>query len=209
MNIDLAKPMPSLPPITTEKLDQYITQLALTGKKRRAAMLALIEPHSLWAYRKTHSDLAEREAEALAFYAEWIVEEIEEAMFNRAIKGVTEPVFYEGIKCGHKRVYSDRLLALLAKRYIPEYRDHLTVDANVKAGVLVVNTPLTVQEWEKQYGTTGTAIDATVQSGTGADSGGRPDGPADDHSAGSDSGPCPDSQPEATGPVGPGGNDAG
>lgn len=209
MNIDLAKPMPPLPPITSEKLDQYITQLALTGKKRRAAMLALIEPHSLWAYRKDHADLAERETEALAFYAEWIVEEIEEAMYKRAIKGVTEPVFYEGVKCGHKRVYSDRLLALLAKRYIPEYRDHVTVDANIKAGVLVVNTPLTVQEWEKEYGGTA-AVSATLHSGIGADPVGRPgSGDGHDHCPGADGSPGNDPQQGQEGPVGPGGDSPG
>lgn len=152
MNIDLAKPMPALPPITSERLDNYITQLALTGKKRKSAMLAMIEPHSLWAYRKDHADLAERELEALAFYAEWITEQIDEAIFKRAIRGVKEPVFYEGAQCGTKRVYSDKLLAMLAKRYIPAFRDSLEIDATVKAGVLVVTSPLSTAEWEKQFG---------------------------------------------------------
>jgi hypothetical protein len=159
--------MPLSPPITEDKLDVYITQLALCGKKRRSAELALLEPHSLWAYRKKNAELAEREAEALAFYREWISEEIEAEIYRRAIKGTKEPVFYEGTKCGHKRVYSDRLLVLLARRHIPEYREHITEDVNVKAGVLVVNTPLTVQDWEKVYGGN------TNNSGT--------DGPAEDN----------------------------
>ena len=207
MSIDLAKPMPPLPAITVEKLDQYITHLALTDKKRQSAMLALIEPQSLWRYRKDHGELAEREAEALAFYAEWMVEEIEAAMYKRGIKGVTEPVFYEGIKCGHKRVYSDKLLAMLAKRHIPEYRDHVTVDANVKAGVLVVNTPLTIQDWEKQYGDN--AAEATLQSGVGVDPDGRPDsGDGHDHCPGADGSPGPNPQPSQTGDSGPGGDGA-
>jgi hypothetical protein len=150
--IDLDKPMPSLPAITLDALDMYITHLALTGRKRKSAILARIEPQSLWAYRKKNSELKERELEAMAFYEEKLVEDIETEIERRAIKGVTEPVFYEGAKCGHKRVYSDRLLTLLAKRHIPEYRDHVTADVNMKAGVLVVNQPMTMNDWEKAYG---------------------------------------------------------
>ena len=47
---------------------------------------------------------------------------------------------------------SDRMLELLAKARNPErYKDHLQVDANVKAGVLVVNTTLDPDDWEAEY----------------------------------------------------------
>jgi len=150
--VDLTKRMPALPTITAEAVDLYITHLALTGGKRKSARLALIEPHALWAYRKSDEDLKEREAEALAFYEESIAEDIEAEMQRRGIRGVKEPVFYEGQKCGHKRVYSDKLLMALAKRHMPqEYGDHITADVNVKGGVLLISAPLTTTDWEKAY----------------------------------------------------------
>jgi hypothetical protein len=145
--------MPALPAITAEAVDLYITHLALTGGKRKSARLALIEPHALWAYRRNSEDLREREAEALAFYEESVAEDIEAEMQRRGIKGVKEPVFYEGQKVGHKRVYSDKLLMALAKRHMPqEYGDHITADVNVKGGVLLIIAPLTTTDWEDAYG---------------------------------------------------------
>jgi hypothetical protein len=172
ISVDMTKRLPALPAITAEAVDLYITHLALTGRKRKSARLALIEPWSLWAYRSRNEDLKTREAEALAFYEESIAEDVEDEMQRRGIEGVDEPVFYEGKACGVKRVYSDKLLAMLAKRHIPEYREHITADVNVKAGVLVVGTPLSAQDWEKTYDQQTVPCDsgaATQQACQGAD----------------------------------------
>lgn len=57
-------------------------------------------------------------------------ERIRAAIAERAIDGVEEPIVsVKGEIVGYRRVYSDRLLGLMAKAYLPEYRDtrHLEV----------------------------------------------------------------------------------
>lgn len=67
-------------------------------------------------------------------------DKVSRAVHNRAIDGWLEPVFYKGDCVGYVRKFSDRMLELQAKRYIPEYRDKSAVDVNVAGGVLVVNS---------------------------------------------------------------------
>lgn len=66
-------------------------------------------------------------------------DKVSRAVHNRAIDGWLEPVFYKGDCVGFVRKFSDRMLELQAKRYIPEYRDKSAVDLNVAGGVLVVH----------------------------------------------------------------------
>lgn len=63
---------------------------------------------------------------------------------RRAIEGVVEPVFGSlggdsgsGI-VGEKRVYSDRLLGMMAKAYLPEYREK--IEHTVEGSVEVANS---------------------------------------------------------------------
>jgi len=64
---------------------------------------------------------------------------VSRAVHNRAIDGWLEPVFYKGELIGYIRKFSDRMLELQAKRYIPAYRDKAAVDLSVAGGVLVVS----------------------------------------------------------------------
>lgn len=49
-------------------------------------------------------------------------------MARRAIVGVDEPVFHQGQVVGYVRKYSDRLLGMMAKAHLAEYRDKVEVD---------------------------------------------------------------------------------
>jgi hypothetical protein len=55
-------------------------------------------------------------------------EQVRAEIRRRAIDGVDEPVFHNGEVCGQVRRYSDRLLALMAKANLPEYRDTARVE---------------------------------------------------------------------------------
>jgi hypothetical protein len=57
-------------------------------------------------------------------------EQIRRAMYERAIVGVEEPVFQGGVQVGTIRRYSDRLLGMLAKAYLPEFKDRRDVVDN-------------------------------------------------------------------------------
>lgn len=47
-----------------------------------------------------------------------------------------------------RRVYSDKLMELLLKRHIPEFRDKQQVDLNVNTGVLRVEHQVSREDWE-------------------------------------------------------------
>lgn len=111
--------------------------------------MAGIEPTVIRRMIKKDTELAERQEEALEEYREHIDMEIH----RRAIDGVKKTVWFKGNAVGTDIVTSDRLLEFMARANNPnKYRDQLQIDANVKAGVLVVNATLDPDDWEKQYG---------------------------------------------------------
>jgi len=57
-------------------------------------------------------------------------QQIRQALYERAVVGVEEPVFQNGQQVGTIRRYSDRLLGMLAKAYLPEFRDRRDVVAD-------------------------------------------------------------------------------
>lgn len=72
--------------------------------------------------------------EALMDYAESCQKELH----RRAIDGVTEDVYFQGVVCGQKQNYSDALLTTLVKAKSPEFREKLSVDTTIHGGVLCV-----------------------------------------------------------------------
>ena len=158
-------PILELPMISTECLEVYYTQLALSGRKYRSATLALI-PNPAAFFRainkEGHEDIKERECEALVQFCEVI----EGAIIRRGIEGVPKGVYWQGEKVAEELQYSDPLLLALAKRHIKEYGDRMQIDATVKAGVLLVATPLDPATWEETYSGKSTT-NATRQPGSG------------------------------------------
>lgn len=60
---------------------------------------------------------------------EYVVLAMEDEAVRRATKGITEDVFYQGTKCGTKKVYSDGLLMFMLKAARPDvYRERVTMD---------------------------------------------------------------------------------
>lgn len=148
VKIDENAKLPALPEITMNQVDMYLSYLATTGRKANSAIKAGVDPGRMVYLMKKDEDLKAREIMAMQFYAELV----DEAVHERAINGVERGVYYKGEEIAKERHYSDQLLMMLAKAHNPKYRDHVSVDANVKAGVLVVQTSLDPDDWEKQYG---------------------------------------------------------
>lgn len=74
---------------------------------------------------------------------------------RRALEGVDEPVynFRTNELVDTVKKYSDRLLELASKRYVPEYRDK-TTDINInQPGVLVVTSEggMSAEEWAQRF----------------------------------------------------------
>ena len=49
-----------------------------------------------------------------------VTDKLEQEGLRRAVDGVDEPVFYQGIECGTKRVYSDSLLSMMLQGRRPD-----------------------------------------------------------------------------------------
>lgn len=63
-------------------------------------------------------------------------EKLEREADRRGVKGVKDPVFYEGEICGHRKKYSDTLLMFRLKGLKPDvYGEKKTVEHNVSGQV--------------------------------------------------------------------------
>lgn len=147
VHIDVEKGLPALPDITQAQLELYFAHLETSGRKKYSAIMAGVDPGRMVYYVTKEKELKAREVLALQGYCELI----DAAVHDRAINGVTRNVYFKGKVCGTERHYSDTLLLALAKANNPKYREHLSVDANIAAGVLVVQASLDPDEWEKKY----------------------------------------------------------
>lgn len=147
VHIDSDKSLPALTDINEAQLELYFAYLEVSGRKRYSAIMAGVDPGRMVYYVGKEPALKEREMSAMQGYCELI----DAAVHERAINGVTRNVYFKGEVCGAERHYSDSLLIALAKANSSKYRDHLSVDANVAAGVLVVQASLDPDEWEKEY----------------------------------------------------------
>jgi hypothetical protein len=165
MSTELATcPILALPEVTVEKWNIYLTHLALTGRKWKSATLACIpNPRTFFRHLSVDEcpDRKQEECEALQQFCEMI----EEAIQTRAINGVPKGIYWQGQLVATEFQYSDTLLLAMAKRHIREYQDRMQIDATVKAGVLLVATPLDPVAWEETYGKSQT--NTTRQSGGG------------------------------------------
>lgn len=145
--IDTEKGLPALRDITRAQLEMYFARLEISGRKRYSAIMAGVDPGRMVYYMTKEKALKDREMQALLGY----VELIDAAVHDRAVNGVERHIYFKGKVCGTERHYSDSLLLALAKAHNPKYREHLSVDANITAGVLVVQASLDPDQWEEKY----------------------------------------------------------
>ncbi|HZT29705.1 MAG TPA: hypothetical protein VFA33_07480 [Bryobacteraceae bacterium] len=72
---------------------------------------------------------------------------LEDEAIRRATRGVLEPVFYQGNRCGYIRRYSDGLLQFLLKGALPEkYRERSSVEHSGPAGGPIEFTDATLAQ---------------------------------------------------------------
>lgn len=134
---------------TPDRWEIFLHNFAKLGLLGMSARAADVSPETIRVYRRDVPEFAEMYDLALQDYRE----SLEREVHRRAVEGWDEPVYQKGEMVGTIRRHSDRMLELLIKKNIPEYRDKVSVDANVKGGVMVV--PATAQDmdaWEKEFG---------------------------------------------------------
>lgn len=113
----------------------FIRTLAECGIVGRAATAAGWSSGTAYAWRKTDPEFAKLWDMAIDF----ATDALEEAARRRAVHGVQRPVYQQKELVGYVTEYSDNLLGLLLKAKRPqEFRENVSVQADVKGGVLVV-----------------------------------------------------------------------
>lgn len=104
---------------TPERDETFLAQLREGATVRVAATAAGYIRQSVYDYRADDEAFAKAWEEAKAEGDDAIRDEIK----RRGVDGWDEPVFYQGKEVSTVRKYSDRMLELLAKSRMPEFRD--------------------------------------------------------------------------------------
>lgn len=126
------------------KKELFVSAYAESGNVVLASKEAGIHRSTHYDWLAEDPDYAARclEAERTA------VQALEAEMYRRAVKGVEEPVFYQGEVCGHVQKYSDTLLIFSLKGHAPEkYADRFKGELGGIGG-----GPLTVEFVRPQSG---------------------------------------------------------
>lgn len=127
----------------------FLEELAKHGGITRAAETAKIAESSLLNHRKKDIAFDKAVLRSIKRFGE----HLEKEAYRRAVEGVKRPVYYKGEVVGHILEFSDRMLELLLKKNIPDFREKVSVDATIRGGVLVVNAEAKdVNEWLKKHG---------------------------------------------------------
>ena len=133
---------------TDELKERFCQKLAKCGLIAKSAHAIGVSHRTIEEHRKKDPEFLAAFEQAMALYRD----RVEQEVHDRAIEGWEEPVFYQGKQTSTKLVKSDRLLELLAKRYVHEYRERFQGEINVKGGVLVVGAQMTAEQWQAQFG---------------------------------------------------------
>ncbi len=141
---------------------KFVEIYMATGRLAHTAGLLGFSSSTLRDHRKSDTEFDENVKEAYALFRDMLEAEAK----RRAVDGWDEPVFYKGEICGSVKKHSDRILELMLKRHIPDYREKVAIDANVTYGVLVVPPVSESNEaWQAQYGNKGEIGDANDKTG--------------------------------------------
>jgi hypothetical protein len=106
--------------LTPERLEKFLVNLAKNG-----GMVS----HAAKDCRLSRTALYEKRKEDPEFAAKWNeahqlgIEVLEDEAKHRALKGVSEPIYYEGEVVGFVRKPSDTLMRLILQAYNPKYRE--------------------------------------------------------------------------------------
>lgn len=137
--------------ITVEAVEEFLTNLSRTGLIYESAMKAGLSYPTVNRLKKEDDEFKMYMDEAMEEYRELLQRECH----RRAIDGWDEPVFSQrtGQQMGVIRKYDMKLLELMLKRHIPEFREKFEGEIKISGGVLVAPiTPASNEDWAAQHG---------------------------------------------------------
>lgn len=139
---------------TADARARFLDVYRVTGQLQRSAQAAGVAPSTVRQHKKDDPEFLAALEEAYEDFRE----SLENEAMRRALMGWEEPVYQKGEQVGTIRKYDTRLLELMLKRHIPEYKEKHQVDVNVSPGTLAVPTQDSEEDWEKRH-----AEDATFE----------------------------------------------
>jgi hypothetical protein len=117
---------------TADWRDIFIKELARVPNVTAAAKKAKVSRIHAYTTRRDDPDFAAAWEDAL----EQSVENLEGEVYRRAAHGTLEPVFYQGVKVGNVRKYSDTLAMFLLRAHKPAfYGDRSKVEMEHKGSI--------------------------------------------------------------------------
>jgi hypothetical protein len=101
----------------------FLAAFRETCSKTKAAQSAGIQRQMHYRWMKEDQQYAE----AFDAAQEQAIAVLEDEAIRRSVDGVREPIFWKGVECGYKLVYSDGLLQFMLKAARPDrYRERVT-----------------------------------------------------------------------------------
>lgn len=124
-----------LTPISVEAVTIFLDHLTRTGRYAHSAIKAKIELSTITRLRKNDREFSNMCEERMAVFRD----RLEKECYRRAVEGWDEAIFDKlGRPVGTVRKFDGKLLELMLKRHIPEFRDKMEVSNVHSGGVLVV-----------------------------------------------------------------------
>lgn len=128
--------------------DRYLTVLAKTGFKTRAALAAGVSCQTVATHAENDPDFAEAMQGALEQYHARFMEHWDTLVYE----GTDEPMIggkdKDEVVC-YKKVYPTNLIAMEARRVEPGFKERSEIDIKGGGGVLVVPANADPDEWQK------------------------------------------------------------
>lgn len=112
--------------------DHYLEVLRQTGSHAAARRDTGVSRDNVAALLRDSEEFQLRVDEALELFR---FEQIEQPLHGRAVNGVLKDIWWNGQAVGQETVYSDRLLALMARANVAKYRDKVEVVSTDKGSL--------------------------------------------------------------------------
>ena len=138
--------------ITPEKLQRFLVELERCGVKHVSARKSKLTWPAIKELMKRAPEMKELVEVAMERYRE----SLEREAHRRGVEGWDVPIIGGKFKdeiVAYEKKYDGKLLELMLKRHIPEYRERFEGEIKVTGGVLVVPAPaLSADEWQRVHG---------------------------------------------------------
>lgn len=118
--------------VADKKKNDFLNALLETGLRNKAAEIVGISRQTHYVWMKNDDEYAEKYEDVRLM----LVDNLEDAAYERAVNGVERKVYFKGEEVGTQTEYSDQLLVVLLKANMPEkYKEINKVELSGNVGI--------------------------------------------------------------------------